>query len=146
MQAEKNAIYQKLKADSSLLSMLADNPPYANPSGTKSKANSIVPAGAATAKTATPFITIQGGGEVQVGRKFFVETMYIRVYDAQPKYFVRIDQVMEKIKSILDHSDLTLTENRFIQIEYESALTELTDEALNLNFREAVFRISLLSK
>lgn len=145
MQAEKNAIYQLLKADSTLVNMLGANLPYWEPgNGSAAKNNSIIPAGAADANTVTPFITIQGGGEVQIGTKFFAETMYIRVYDAQPKFFVNIDKVMERIKSVLDRANLTLSPNRLVEIRYESALTELTDESLNLNFREAVFRLSLL--
>lgn len=144
MQAQKNAIHKALLADPGLLSMLAKNTPYWDEKKGAATDYSIIPAGAASGRILTPFVTIQGGAETRIGSKMTTETVYLRVYDKRPKFFVTIDQIMEKMKSILDGAELEFGSERFVRIQYESSLAELEDPGLDMHFREAVFLLTYL--
>lgn len=137
----KLEIYNKLKADSSLLNMLALNKPYFNVSGYASTVNSIIPAGKATGETISPFITIQAGPETRFQEHSYNAFFYIRVYNSNDKSFVDIDKIAQRVIDLLDESTLTLTTAVFVKLIYEDISVEDTDEELNLNFREMKFRV-----
>jgi hypothetical protein len=137
----KLEIYNKLKADSSLLNMLALNKPYFNVSGSTSTVNSIIPAGKATGETISPFITIQAGPETRFQEHSYNAFFYIRVYNSNDKSFVDIDKIAQRVIDLLDESTLTLITAVFVKLIYEDISVEDTDEELNLNFREMKFRV-----
>ena len=98
MKDAKLAVYNVLTGDETLLAMLGSNAPFNDPKGTKNTAHSVIPAGFASIRTKTPFITIQGGPRVKrdpMGH-YFNEFLYIRCYNDSKKSFVKIDEILER--------------------------------------------------
>lgn len=146
MKESKNAIYDILSEDDTLLAMLAENPPFENPKGSKSAAHSIIPAGYASSITESPFITIQGGPRVKrdpMGH-YFDEFIYIRCYNDIEKSFVTIDNILERIQQLLDNKSLTLNNNVSIHLSLETTDMERLDETLNMNYRESSYRSEIV--
>lgn len=138
------AIYQKLSADTSLVNMLATNPPFYDPKGTKAKANSIVPADIVEEAIETPFLVLQEGTEVAIGVKLETESLFIRCYNSKGKSYYEINQILDKVKSILDNSDLTTDSKRVVELQWEATMPGLVDQSLDLKFKEARYRLLVL--
>lgn len=146
MKTAKKAIYDLLSGDTTLKTMLASNAPFYNPTGTKTTAESIVPAGKASSTTKTPFITIQGGPRVKVDPlgSVYDEFFYIRCYNDIKKSYIEIDNIIERIEALLDDYSFSLADGTNVLTTLENIDIEREDETLNLNFREARFRIRLV--
>jgi hypothetical protein len=146
MKIAKDAIYDILSGDTTLKSYLAANSPFYNSEGTKTTANSIIPAGKATTATLTPFITIQGGPRSKVDPlgNAFDEFFYIRCYNDNKKTFVEIDNIIQRIEQLIDGVEITLSGDSCVLATLEDVGAELEDEALELNFKEARFRVRLI--
>lgn len=123
------------------MALLGTNKPISG--GAASKAGSIYPAGFATAESKVPFITIQGGPRSKVDPIFslYDEFFYIRCYNDVRKAYVQIDEILERVESLLDGLTLSLTNGSNVHTTFEESLGETIDESLNLNFVEAHFRI-----
>jgi hypothetical protein len=135
------AIYDRLKGESTLTGILASNAPFYDKDGSKLTENSIIPAMLARLDTSPPFITIQEGTETRVGEKLTDEVFFIRCYNSREKSFVEIDTILQKIKELLDDYDFTFDNSVNVRCRYEVTLPGLTDEELNLHFREQRYRI-----
>ena len=136
-------IYNVLINDATLLALLAENAPFHDSDGTASKANSIVPADVANRKMETPFITIQEGNENKSG-KVLIQSFYIRCYNNIKKSYITINEILDRVRSLLDGSDLTLTDRRHIKTTMESRLPGLVEEGMELKFKEERFRVEVL--
>lgn len=140
-----NEIYKVLIADTTLTNMLASNKPAHNPSGTSARTNSIVPQAVASEKMNVPFIMLAEGSETKIGSKLLDESLYVRCYNDRKKSNVVINQIIERVKTLLDGKVLTLTSRRQVEkVKYETTLPPLLDEEVNLRFRESRYRLFLL--
>jgi hypothetical protein len=146
MNSAKECIYNLLVNDSTLLAMLGVNAPFTNPKAVKSTANSIMPAGKAVSSTATPFITIQGGGRSRVNplQNLYDEFFYIRCYNDSKKAYVEINTVLARVEALLNNSSLTITGASNVLTTLEASGAEFEDEDLELNFVEARYRVRSL--
>lgn len=148
MKSAKKAVYDLLIGDATLKALLETNAPFYDTNGTKTTANSIMPAGKATTSTKTPFITIQGGPRVKVDPLGFTydEFFYIRCYNDIRKSYIEIDSVIERIEALLDEHNFSLADGSNVLTTLEDVDIEREDETLNLNFREARFRIRIIEE
>lgn len=135
------AIFTRLKEDTTLVNMLPSNAPFHDPKGTRTKANSIVPASQIRPDMEKPLVTVQEGTETRIGQKFEDEVFFIRCYNVIDKTYVEIDQVLARIKVLLDDYDFIFDNSVNVRTRYEIILPGLVDEGLNLRFREQRFRI-----
>lgn len=138
------AIQKKFYDDATLMAKLPNNVPWFDPKKTASQRYSIIPAGLATTKTLTPFITIQQGVANKLGKVLRDESYYIRVYNAKIKSWVTINEIGERMIELLDEQIITLDSHVMVRAKYESSLATLIDETLDMNFREFRFRIFVL--
>jgi hypothetical protein len=125
---------------------LAENPPFNNEKGTKSRVNSIIPAGKAGASTKTPFITFMSGPRVKVDPlgHIFDEFYYIRCYNDTRKAYIEIDTILERIENLLDDANLSLADGGTVLSTLEATDPEREDEAMNLNYRESRYRVRIV--
>ena len=139
------AIYDRLKDDTTLTTMLASNKPFNDSRGTADGVNSILPMGIADGKTLKPFISIQDGVANLTGEKRLVSsTFYIRVYNSPDKTFVQINQIADRVVELIHLYDFNLEDGVHVETKFESALQSATDQAMNLNFRELRFAMLVL--
>lgn len=144
MDKSAEAIYNQIIGNSDILALLGDSPPFFDEKGEKAKANSIVPAGKATAKTAKPFITIQQGVDDKLGKKLRRSSFYLRVYNDKNKAYVTINQIAEMLILLLDQTYFTIDNYVNVRTVYDSSLAEAEDQGMDLNFRELRFMIYML--
>lgn len=146
MNATINAIYEILKNDETLVGLLALNKPYWNPEGTAEKVNSIIPADVISTSFEMPFLSIQEGPATKLGERFFDEFVFIRCYNGVDKTSVELNNILERVKLLLDNAELSLTGSRygFVRMRWTGSLPPLVDEAFNLRFGEHRYRILLL--
>jgi hypothetical protein len=143
MKSTNATIYDLLTSDSELLSMLASNAPFYSPNGTKSTANSIVPADMVKRELETPFITVQEGNENKSGH-VLSQTFYVRCYNDVSKSYIEINEILDKVREILNNSEMTLTDRRHVKSDFESRMPGLVEEAMELKFKEERFRFEVL--
>ena len=144
MKKEKSEIASKLKKDDELVDLLASNSSWYNKSGSSAKTNSIIPAFKSYGEMSTPFITIQGGTESRSWENMREQNIYVRCYNDIKKSYVKIDEISERIRTVLDKAELSLSPNILVKIRYEFTTQETLDDELNLNFKELRFRLLLL--
>ena len=144
MKAEKSKIAAALEGDTTLLNMLASNKPYYDPNGALAKVNSIIPAGKANGDMNMPFVTVKVGSATKIGYKFGDQVFYIRAYDSKERSYISIEEILERIKTLLDNYTLSFTNygNAVpVKLKYEGSLPEQEDQPLDLNFGENIFRL-----
>ena len=144
MKELKEHVYDKLAASSELLELLEMNIPFWDNGLPASKVASILPSGQATGDTVAPFITIQGGPEVQIGEMLYNGFFYVRAFGPIESSFTLVDPIIKLVKQLLDKADFELEESVQVKCRFVETSTELTDPAFNLNFREATFRVEQL--
>lgn len=146
MKSAKKAVYDILSSDDTLLALLAQNAPYYDPKGTQNTLNSVLPASKATSTTKTPFIQIQSGPRVKIDSmgNMYDEFFYIRCYNDIEKAYVEIDNIIERIELLLDDTSLTLADGTNVKTTLEDVDMEREDETLELNYKEARFRVRLV--
>jgi len=144
MKDVKSKIYDILSGDTTLVNQLASNKPFNNPAGTSAKKNSIIPAFKATSKTVSPFISIQGGSQTRIGDYLYTTVVYVRVWSKEIKSFVDIDTIMNRVVALLHLQSLGLTEGVQVKMVRESVSSEFQDETMQLNYKEATFRVYML--
>jgi len=143
MKDTNNAIYEILVDDLTLVNLLGSNAPYQNPNGTASKANSIVPHDMAHRKLATPFITIQEGNENKLGG-VYSQSFFIRCYNGIEKSYIEINTILDRVRFLLDDSEMDLSDRRHVKTDFESRLPGLKEEGMNLKFKEERYRVTVL--
>lgn len=144
MKGTTKAIYDTLSGDSALLAKLASNAPYYDPNGTSETVNSIVPSDMVTRIIATPFLMVQEGSELSIGSKLIAESVFIRCYNDKRKSFVEINEIMDAVKALLDGAEITLSDKRLVKIKWEITLPALSDEPLDMKFKEQRYRILVI--
>ena len=141
----RKAVYDKLAADTTLVSMLADNVNWSQTekTGTKSKLNSITPLDKFDyTKMELPVLTIQMGEPMRADYHLVEQNIYIRCYNSSQKSFVEIGTILTKVISLLHRKELTLSDNRLIEMVWQGSSAESFDEAYNLPYIEARFVIA----
>lgn len=144
MISSSEKIYLLLSSDDTLVNMLGYNSPFYDPNGTMSKANSIVPADMVKRRLNTPFITIQEGSETRVGSSLIDESFFIRCYNDVSKSYVKINEILDRVREILDGASLTLSDRVFVKISFEARLPGLEEEGMELKFKEERYRLQVL--
>ena len=138
-----DAIYKLLTGDTVLRGMLASNSPLFSPSSAKTTANSIVSADMVNRKLETPFITIQEGNENVVSHRK-LQTFYIRCYNDNSKSYIRINEILDRVRELLTQNQLALDDRRFVKVINESRMPGLSDEAVDMKFKEERYVIEVL--
>ena len=143
MKGTNESIYNLLKVNTELLDMLGKNTPIIG-NGTSSTLNSIVPSDLVNKKLNTPYITIQEGNENKSGSHTMNQSFFIRCYNDDSKGYIEINTILDKIREILDGSELTLEDRRFLEINFESRLPGLREETMQQKFKEERYRVKVL--
>lgn len=129
-----------LKADTKLMNMLPANKPYSG-DGAAARKYSIIPAGNASGKTVTPFITLQAGSRNAVDENAVNELIYIRVYDKEQYGVAHIAKILDRVKTLLHNKPLALDRGIEVKIKYEGGLAELRDDSVQAHFVEDQYRL-----
>lgn len=147
MNSVMTAIVNILKADSTLVNMLGSNKPFYSKgvAQTSSKSNSFIPADMLGNDLNTPIISLGFGTRIRIGDTALEsETVYIRCYNDINKSYVEINNIIQRIKLLLDNANLSLSEGAFVKITFDSLSDGLPDEPLNMKFREIIFQVLVL--
>lgn len=137
-------IYLLLSSDTTLTDMLGLNAPFYDDTGTETRANSIVPADMVKRKLNTPFITIQEGSETKIGSNLKDESFFIRCYNDIRKSYVRVNEILDRVRDLLDGADLELSDRVLVKVSFESRLPGLEEEGMELKFKEERYRLQVL--
>lgn len=144
MKSANEKIYLLLKNDSTLTDMLAENIPFYRSTGSESRENSIVPSDMVNKKMNTPFISIQEGSETKIGTELKDASFFIRCYNDLRKSYIRINEILDRIRELLDGTDLVLTDRRHVKTSFEIRMPGLVEEGIELKFKEERYRLQVL--
>lgn len=144
MKSSNERIFALLVNDETLTDMLGVNAPFYNPEGIVSRKNSIVPADMVNRKMAMPVVGIQEGTETKIGHELKDESFFIRCYNDVSKSYIRINEILDRIRELLDGSELTLSDRVFVDISFEARMPGLVDEEIGLKFKEERYRLTVL--
>ena len=139
-------VFNVLKSDADLVAKLAESRPVNNPSGAKSRANSIVPMTKVADETSSrpvPLIGIRAGNMTRVGYQTFEVFIFIRCYNSLDKAFVEINEIMSLVNKLLDRQNITLVHSVVADMTLEQIGGEEYDEGYKLNYREGQFRLTV---
>ena len=140
------AIRDALINDTELMGLLAQNKPYYDKQSAtaENKENSVLPFSVIERKLNCPFITLGEGQTLRLAEFLESETVYIRCYNEMGKTFVDINKVLDRVKALIDKSQLTIEDRAKVKIVFEATLDGLVDETIGLKFKESRFRILVL--
>lgn len=137
-------LYTLLTDDSELMSKLALNKSAFSNADQESKENSIIPSLNIHADMKPIFLTVKQGPLNLVGNRMYDVSYEIRCYDSASSTGVEINNVLDRIKEVLDRKQFTLSNKRFIKFKWENRLELLPDEPFNLIYRQDRYRMFLL--
>ena len=138
-------IVKILKADTILTDMLAQNPPYYDDKiSTLLKANSIVPTEFIDQLKNMPAVGVKAGVTTRRGVNYIDAFILIRCYNNMDKAYVDINKVLSRVEAVINEKTFALTEMVNIATTFESISAESVDDAYQLRFREAQFRLQLI--
>lgn len=146
MQPQRRAIFEVLQGDEMLLSLLASNAPFWDLDQKPDREFSIVPADKVRQGMEAPFVSVRISVDSLVGENLTDAFVYIRCYNTTDKTFVRIDEVLSRVKHLLHRNRFQQFQDGNVNIDtvYESTGAELQDEAFAMNFRESQYKTSYL--
>lgn len=146
MHEQRKAILELLQNDEELLKLLASNKAFWNENLEEEARYSILPVDKIYDGIKTPFLTVQLGGENQVGTTLLDAFAYIRCYNEEDKTFVNIDAVLSRVKVLLHKHRFAQYADNAVSIDtvYETTGPEARDEAYRLNYRESRYRLTYL--
>lgn len=146
MHDQRKELMAILQNDELLVTMLANNKAFWNPNLASKKRYSILPVDKVYEGIKTPFVTVQISNENKVGTKLLDVFFFVRCYNGIDKTFVTIDDVLSRIKVVLDNHRFSQYADNAVNINtvYEGTGAELIDQTFNLNFRESQYRVSYL--
>jgi len=137
-------IVKELKADSVLVDMLAKNPPYYAPTKSQAKVNSIIPMEFMENIKNAPAIGLKAGVNQRVGVNLRDAIILIRCYNNMDKTYVDINKVLSRIEFLLHRKLFSLTGMVHIATDFQSLSLESVDDAYQLRFREASFKLQII--
>lgn len=137
------AVTTKLLESSALLSLLAPNPPWNDPDGEPSPANSIVPMDEID-KMTPPYVGIMAGPMTRNAYASFNGFMYIRVYAAMTSDFIAIEKAGFQVAKALDLARLPMANTVACQVDFETIQPERVDDAVSQKYRELQFKLVIL--
>jgi hypothetical protein len=137
-------IVKVLKDDPVLVAMLAENPPYYQPDAPKAKANSIVPTDFIPELKNMPAIGVRAGVTTRRGVSMIDAIILVRCYNNMDKAFVDINKVLSRVETLVNGKLFELTGMVNIATTFETISQESVDDAYQLRFREAAFRLQLI--
>lgn len=140
----RQAIYELLVEDDTLMDMLAANNAWWLAKSEKKKEYSVVPASKGDKLTATPFLTVQNLVDSQVGTNLKNAFFVVRCYNATDKTYVEIDDVLRRVHTLLHRHTFQLDGLASVNTVYETTGAELEDQAYGLNFRESQYRVEYI--
>lgn len=133
-----------LIADETLLAFLAKNVNPYNKASEATQARSIVSYLKAD-EMHPPFITLRGDTETLVGQTHLTNAyLLVRCYNERDKTFYTINEVLSRVKKLLNGQRFTIAGYATVETQWESTGPELPDDGVGLNFREAAFRVQLI--
>lgn len=146
MHPQRKAILELFQNDEELLRLLASNKAFWNSNLDAENRYSILPVDKIYAGMKTPFLTVQIGGENLLETKLTNAFVYIRCYNETDKTFIKIDDVLSRVKALLHSHQFAQYADNAVTIDtvYESTGAELTDQAFGLNFRESKYQLLYL--
>jgi len=138
-------IVKALKADATLVAMLAENPPYYDVRiRNMSRVNSIVPAEFMGDVKNMPSLGVKAGVTTLRGTNYIDAFILIRCYNNMDKAYVDINTVLSRVEAVINDKLFTLTGMVNIATTLESISAESVDDAYSLRYREAQFRLQLI--
>jgi hypothetical protein len=144
MKSAKEKIFTFLKTDTTLINSLGSNKPFNNLGGVSAKTNSIIPRGMANASLNTPFITIGASSSSRQSDWVYDEIFDIVVYDDTKRTYVTIDTIIDRLRVILDKQTLDFDNQTNFKTYMVGIGQDLTEQELNLNFKEISFRFFII--
>ena len=136
MKGTISAIYNILKEDQTLLSMLGNNAHFSDSRSPQTKINSIIPSSQIRKDFNTPFLSIQEGSEMFFGYAVKRQTFFIRCYNSKQKTFVEINEILDQVRELLDRTPLAISDRVNVECRSEGRLPALEDEPFALNYKE----------
>jgi hypothetical protein len=133
----REAIYNKLTSDSTLLALLSNG------------ANSVLNEGDLTATTTLPCVVIHSAGTRAGGLPTLAfEVWEIRCYDVKGSGFYSIDGVLERIVSLLDNASLNSSSSKYDCLEFiwNWETPAYFDAAFNANFKAVRFQVYMTKR
>jgi len=137
-------IVKEMKADATLVALLATNRPYYKPKGSLSKENSIVPSEFIPELKNSPVIAIKAGVMTKTSVNLYDAIILIRCYNSMDKAYVDINKVLSRIETTIQGKMFSLTGMVNIATELETIGEESVDDAYQLRFRELSVRLQLI--
>jgi hypothetical protein len=144
MKGTTSAIYNALTADTTLIGMLGSNTPFFDQNGTSAKVNSVVLSDQVRSEMNTPFITLQEGNENRTGWGMMRQSFFIRVYNDPRKSYIKINEILDRVRLLIDRVDLELSDRTLVECRMESRLPALEDEGFQLKYKEERYGIIVL--
>lgn len=139
----KTAAWQILSTDAEILAEIAENNSPYDPGIKASKVLSITDAQNAGSMVA-PFITLAGENEVLAGQTHLTNAfLLVRCYNERDKSFYTINKLASRVKQLLDGQRFPVAGYATVEVVWETTSAELPDDAFDMNYREATFRIQL---
>lgn len=145
MNTVMTAVKRTLDNDDTLLSLLGSNIHFKK-GGSANKRNSILPAGFLNTMKNFPVITTDQGQLSRNGTFLYNELFYIRVYNELSATTVKMNDILNRVKKLIDKQDLAMdTEEALgVELRWEGRLQPIVDEQFGVRFIEDTYRIYLL--
>lgn len=139
----QQGVIETIQGESSITTLLASNKPWTG-TGSASNANSVIPAGKASADTKRPFITVDDGLESRLGGGT-LGACWIRVYDDLNSTGFDMKRIAELIFDTLHDKVIEYVEGETVeryQLLFSVGQRIREDEALSLNFKEVEYSVT----
>lgn len=135
----------RLQNDSELIDMLPPQPNWAKEKSNPQKKWSVMPLDGLTEANAklrkVPLITVQMGNDNQADYHLLETFVYVRCYNGKDKAYVTIDDILSRVKVLLHRNRFEYAGSVSIETLYETTGPELIDQAYDLKYREARYRL-----
>lgn len=140
----KDQVRELILEDSEIVALLgANHDPY-NKTGAPSHEHSVIDYINASPEVVAPFITIRAGESVFAGPTTLTNAfILLRCYNEKDKTFYTINEVMSRVRKLLNGHIFTLEGYANVETVWETTSAELPDEGLDLRYREIQFRVQL---
>lgn len=92
-----------------------------------------------------PFVTLRNDVTTLVGQTHLTNAyLLVRCYNERDKSFYTINEVLSRVKQLLNGKRFNLAGYATVETVWESTGPELPDDGIGMLYREATFRIQLI--